>query len=225
MQKADIGLIGLAVMGENLVLNMESHGFTVAVYNRTTSRVDEFVDGKATGDTGFVEFGTGWQRTGTYVDKLNSTDLLRYNAYTGIRNAGIVEVRAVLRHVPALDRLRLSSIDSIEADDDLMRAIAEEERLMPHLHLSLQSGDDMILKRMKRRHLRDDAIRFCAEMRAARPDLVYGADIIAGFPTGGEPCRRLGCESLSCPRGIAGLRLSGDDGGPGAGTAVCGQCL
>ena len=92
-------------------------------------------------------------------------------------------VRAVLRHVPELDRLRISSIDSIEADDELLRAIAEEERLMPHLHLSLQSGDDMILKRMKRRHLRGDAIGFCREARRLRPDIVFGADLIAGFPT------------------------------------------
>ena len=92
-------------------------------------------------------------------------------------------VRAILRHVPDLPRLRLSSIDSVEADGDLMRAIAEEERLMPHLHLSLQSGDDLILKRMKRRHLRADAIRFCAEVRRLRPDIVFGADLIAGFPT------------------------------------------
>jgi threonylcarbamoyladenosine tRNA methylthiotransferase MtaB len=80
-------------------------------------------------------------------------------------------------------RLRLSSIDSIEADDELLEAIATEKRLMPHLHLSLQSGDDMILKRMKRRHLRADSIRFCAEVRKLRPDVVFGADIIAGFPT------------------------------------------
>ena len=92
-------------------------------------------------------------------------------------------VQAILTHVPELKRLRLSSIDSIEADPALVEAIAAEPRLMPHLHLSLQAGDDMILKRMKRRHTRDDAIGFCAEMRAARPDIVYGADIIAGFPT------------------------------------------
>jgi threonylcarbamoyladenosine tRNA methylthiotransferase MtaB len=85
--------------------------------------------------------------------------------------------------VPDLPRLRISSIDSIEADPRLMEAIATEARLMPHLHLSLQAGDDMILKRMKRRHLRDDAIRFCAEARALRPDMTFGADIIAGFPT------------------------------------------
>ncbi|MBO1038154.1 tRNA (N(6)-L-threonylcarbamoyladenosine(37)-C(2))-methylthiotransferase MtaB [Brucella pituitosa] len=92
-------------------------------------------------------------------------------------------VKTVLAQVPDLQRLRLSSIDSIEADDDLMDAIANEKRLMPHLHLSLQAGDDMILKRMKRRHLRDDSIRFCEDVRALRPDIVFGADIIAGFPT------------------------------------------
>ena len=91
--------------------------------------------------------------------------------------------RRILKLVPELKRLRLSSIDSIEADDDLMRLIAEEVRLMPHLHLSLQSGDDMILKRMKRRHLREDSIRFCAEARRLRPDIVFGTDFIAGFPT------------------------------------------
>lgn len=92
-------------------------------------------------------------------------------------------VMRILRLVPDLARLRISSIDSIEADDALMGAIATEARLMPHLHLSLQAGDDMILKRMKRRHLRDDAIRFCEDARKLRPDMVFGADIIAGFPT------------------------------------------
>lgn len=92
-------------------------------------------------------------------------------------------VMRILRLVPDLARLRISSIDSIEADENLMLAIATEARLMPHLHLSLQHGDDLILKRMKRRHLRDDAIRFCEEARRLRPDIVFGADIIAGFPT------------------------------------------
>lgn len=92
-------------------------------------------------------------------------------------------VMRILRLVPDLPRLRISSIDSIEADENLMAAIATEPRLMPHLHLSLQAGDDMILKRMKRRHLRDDAIRFCEDARKLRPDLIFGADIIAGFPT------------------------------------------
>ena len=92
-------------------------------------------------------------------------------------------VMRILRLVPDLARLRISSIDSIEADENLMNAIATEPRLMPHLHLSLQHGDDLILKRMKRRHLRDDAIRFCEDARRLRPDIVFGADIIAGFPT------------------------------------------
>ncbi len=92
-------------------------------------------------------------------------------------------VRQVLRHVPELDRLRLSSIDQVEADEQLMQAIAEEERLMPHLHLSMQAGDDMVLKRMKRRHSRCDAVGFCETVRRLRPDVVFGADLIAGFPT------------------------------------------
>ncbi|MFN3644984.1 MAG: tRNA (N(6)-L-threonylcarbamoyladenosine(37)-C(2))-methylthiotransferase MtaB [Gemmobacter sp.] len=92
-------------------------------------------------------------------------------------------VLRILRLVPDLPRLRISSIDSIEADENLMQAIASEPRLMPHLHLSLQHGDDLILKRMKRRHSRDDAIRFCQDARRLRPDIVFGADIIAGFPT------------------------------------------
>jgi len=95
-------------------------------------------------------------------------------------------VMRILRLVPDLPRLRISSIDSIEVDDNLMTAIATERRLMPHLHLSLQHGDDMILKRMKRRHLRDDAIQFCQEARKLRPDMTFGADIIAGFPTESE---------------------------------------
>ena len=91
-------------------------------------------------------------------------------------------VQSILTHVPDLPRLRISSIDSIEADDALMDALANP-RLMPHLHLSLQAGDDMILKRMKRRHLSGDAEEFCARAREIRPDMVFGADIIAGFPT------------------------------------------
>jgi threonylcarbamoyladenosine tRNA methylthiotransferase MtaB len=95
-------------------------------------------------------------------------------------------VMRILRLVPDLARLRISSIDSIEVDENLMAAISTESRLMPHLHLSLQHGDDMILKRMKRRHLRDDAIAFCEEARRLRPDMTFGADIIAGFPTENE---------------------------------------
>ena len=92
-------------------------------------------------------------------------------------------VAQLLKHVPSLARLRLSSLDCIEADDELRDCVASEMRLMPHLHLSLQAGDDMVLKRMKRRHTRTEAVAFCADMRKARPDIVFGADLIAGFPT------------------------------------------
>ena len=92
-------------------------------------------------------------------------------------------VRSILRHVPGLPRLRISSVDPVEIDEDFMRALAEEERLMPHLHLSLQAGDDLILKRMKRRHVRADALAFCNTARRLRPGIVFGADLIAGFPT------------------------------------------
>ena len=92
-------------------------------------------------------------------------------------------VGRILKLVPELPRLRLSSIDAAEIDSDLLRCLAEEPRLMPHLHLSLQAGDDLILKRMKRRHLRADALRLVAEVRRARPDVAFGADLIAGFPT------------------------------------------
>ena len=92
-------------------------------------------------------------------------------------------VEKILRHVPNLPRLRLSSIDSIETDETLFRLITEHPRVMPHLHLSLQSGDNLILKRMKRRHDRDHAIAFCDRVKQARPEMVFGADLIAGFPT------------------------------------------
>jgi len=92
-------------------------------------------------------------------------------------------VKRILRDIPELARLRLSSIDSVEADNDLLDTLANEPRLMPHLHLSLQSGDDLILKRMKRRHTRTDAIAFCDQVRRLRPDVAFGADVIAGFPT------------------------------------------
>jgi threonylcarbamoyladenosine tRNA methylthiotransferase MtaB len=95
-------------------------------------------------------------------------------------------VKQILKHVPELERLRLSSIDSIEVDDDLIAAFADEPRLMPHLHLSLQAGDDLILKRMKRRHSRTDAVAFCEKVRRLRPDVAFGADLIAGFPTESE---------------------------------------
>jgi len=92
-------------------------------------------------------------------------------------------VKRILRDVPEIARLRLSSIDSVEAENDLLDAFANESRLMPHLHLSLQAGDDLILKRMKRRHTRADAVAFCRQVRRLRPEVVFGADIITGFPT------------------------------------------
>ena len=92
-------------------------------------------------------------------------------------------VRRLLAAVPELKRLRLSSLDPVEIDDELLRLVADEPRLMPHLHLSLQAGDDLILKRMKRRHSRRDAIALCARVRTLRPDVAFGADLIAGFPT------------------------------------------
>jgi threonylcarbamoyladenosine tRNA methylthiotransferase MtaB len=95
-------------------------------------------------------------------------------------------VGRILKLVPELKRLRLSSIDAAEIDAELMRCLAEEERLAPHLHLSLQHGDDLILKRMKRRHSRADAVRLAKEVRAVRPDVALGADLIAGFPTESE---------------------------------------
>ncbi|MGE5156776.1 MAG: tRNA (N(6)-L-threonylcarbamoyladenosine(37)-C(2))-methylthiotransferase MtaB [Gemmatimonas sp.] len=117
---------------------------------------------------------------------LTGVDLTSYGAdLPGAPKLGAL-TKQILKHVPDLRRLRLSSIDSIEADADLLDVIASDERLMPHLHLSLQSGDDLILKRMKRRHLRSDAIAFCAEVRRLRPDIALGADIIAGFPTESE---------------------------------------
>jgi len=114
---------------------------------------------------------------------LTGVDITAYGAdLPGAMTLGKL-TRTVLKLVPELPRLRLSSIDSVEADPDLITAIAEEERLMPHLHLSLQSGDDLTLKRMKRRHARAESIAFCEAMRRVRPDIVFGADIIAGFPT------------------------------------------
>ena len=114
---------------------------------------------------------------------LTGVDLTSYGAdLPGAPSLGAL-VRKILKLVPELKRLRLSSIDSIEADAELMAAIAEEERLMPHFHLSAQSGDDMILKRMKRRHARAHTIAFCDEVRRLRPEAAFGADLIAGFPT------------------------------------------
>ncbi len=127
---------------------------------------------------------------------LTGVDLTGYGA-AGAPTLGAL-VKRLLREIPELKRLRLSSIDSIEVDRDLFDAIAREQRLMPHLHLSLQSGDDLVLKRMKRRHARRDAIRFCAQVRSLRPDITFGADIIAGFPTESEDMFRRSLDLVEC---------------------------
>jgi threonylcarbamoyladenosine tRNA methylthiotransferase MtaB len=114
---------------------------------------------------------------------LTGVDLTSYGAnLPGAPKLGTL-VKQIFKHVPEVARLRLSSIDSVEADRELLDAFGAETRLMPHLHLSLQAGDDLILKRMKRRHSRADAIAFCQTVRRLRPDVVFGADVIAGFPT------------------------------------------
>ncbi|HET9175372.1 MAG TPA: tRNA (N(6)-L-threonylcarbamoyladenosine(37)-C(2))-methylthiotransferase MtaB [Pseudolabrys sp.] len=114
---------------------------------------------------------------------LTGVDITSYGQdLAGVPRIGTL-VQRILTDIPELPRLRLSSIDSVEVDSALLDALADEPRLMPHLHLSLQAGDDLILKRMKRRHSRSDAIAFCEQVRRLRPDIVFGADIIAGFPT------------------------------------------
>ena len=143
-----------------------------------------------------IPFGRGNSRSLPVHDVIAQARRLVANGYREIVLTGVditsyadgdlrlgALVKRLLRELPELERLRLSSIDSVEADRDLMDALADEPRLMPHLHLSLQHGDDLILKRMKRRHTREDAIRFCDDVRRLRPDVAFGADIIAGFPT------------------------------------------
>ena len=141
------------------------------------------------GNSRSVPAETAVEQTRRLVDRgyrevvLTGVDLTSWgNDLSGGPRLGDLVLR-ILNSVPELPRLRLSSIDSIEVDGNLMRALAEQPRLMPHLHLSLQAGDDLILKRMKRRHSRADAVRFCEEARRLRPDVTFGADIIAGFPT------------------------------------------
>ena len=118
---------------------------------------------------------------------LTGVDITSYGPDIGLGEPGQsglgVLVRAILDGVPELERLRLSSIDAVEIDQALLDMVIHEPRLMPHLHLSLQAGDDMILKRMKRRHSRAEAVAFCDRLKAARPDIAFGADLIAGFPT------------------------------------------
>ena len=113
---------------------------------------------------------------------LTGVDMTSWGADIGEAGLGVL-IQAILQQVPDLPRLRLSSVDAVELEPKLLDMVVEEERVMPHLHLSLQAGDNMILKRMKRRHTREQAIAFCEDMRRRRPDMVFGADIIAGFPT------------------------------------------
>ena len=140
-----------------------------------------------------IPFGRGNSRSVPMADVVTQVRKLNERGYREIVLTGVditsyepglgLLVKQVLRELPELQRLRLSSIDSVEADADLLDALAGDPRLMPHLHLSLQAGDDLILKRMKRRHSRADAIAFCEAVRRLRPDVVFGGDIIAGFPT------------------------------------------
>ncbi len=149
-----------------------------------------------------IPFGRGNSRSLPLEDVVSQVRHLRDNGYREIVLTGVditgygarlsgtprlgALVKRILRHVPELERLRLSSIDAVEADNDLLDVLANELRLMPHLHLSLQAGDDLILKRMKRRHTRAQAVAFCEQIRRLRPDIAFGADIIAGFPTESE---------------------------------------
>jgi threonylcarbamoyladenosine tRNA methylthiotransferase MtaB len=143
-----------------------------------------------------IPFGRGNSRSLPMDEVLTQARRLVANGYREIVLTGVditsyddggsrlgALVKRLLKELPELARLRLSSIDSVEVDADLIDALANESRLMPHLHLSLQHGDDIILKRMKRRHSRADAIAFCDSVRRLRPDVAFGADIIAGFPT------------------------------------------
>jgi threonylcarbamoyladenosine tRNA methylthiotransferase MtaB len=146
-----------------------------------------------------IPYGRGNSRSLPIGDIVNQVRLLVANGYREVVLSGVditsygpdlpgrptlgQMVRRLLANVPELPRLRLSSIDVAEIDEELASLITREPRLMPHLHLSLQAGDDMILKRMKRRHSRAQAIEFCARLREARPDILFGADLIAGFPT------------------------------------------
>jgi threonylcarbamoyladenosine tRNA methylthiotransferase MtaB len=146
-----------------------------------------------------IPFGRGNSRSVEIVEAVEQVRRLVANGYAEIVLSGVditswgvdldgaprlgTLVARILKDVPDLRRLRLSSIDSIETDPELMEVLAGDTRLMPHIHLSLQSGDNMILKRMKRRHAREDSVAFCHELKSRRPDMVFGADIIAGFPT------------------------------------------
>ena len=178
--------------------NIKAHGVDhIDGHTRAFVQVQNGCDHRCT--FCIIPFGRGNSRSLPIVDVMAQARRLTANGYREIVLTGVditsyrdgdlrlgALVKRLLREVPGIARLRLSSIDSVEADVDLLDALANEPRLMPHLHLSLQAGDDMILKRMKRRHSRADAIAFCNDVRRLRPDVVFGADIIAGFPTESE---------------------------------------
>lgn len=173
----------------HLIDGFGRHRAYVQVQNGCDHRCTFCIIPYGRGNSRSVPAGVVVEQISRLVDKgfnevvLTGVDLTSWGAdLPGAPKLGDLVMR-ILRLVPDLPRLRISSIDSIEVDENLMQAIATEPRLMPHLHLSLQHGDDLILKRMKRRHLRDDAIRFCEEALRLRPEMSFGADIIAGFPT------------------------------------------
>jgi threonylcarbamoyladenosine tRNA methylthiotransferase MtaB len=164
---------------------------TIAGHTRAFLQVQNGCDHRCT--FCIIPFGRGNSRSVPPGEVVAQARRLVENGYREIVLTGVditsyapalgLLAKQILREVPELARLRLSSVDSVEADADLLDALGNDARLMPHLHLSLQAGDDMILKRMKRRHSRADAIAFCAQVRRLRPDVVFGGDIIAGFPT------------------------------------------
>ena len=173
----------------HLIDGFGRHRAYVQVQNGCDHRCTFCIIPYGRGNSRSVPAGVVVQQIKRLVDKgfnevvLTGVDLTSWGAdLPGTPRLGDLTLR-ILRLVPDLARLRISSIDSIEADPALMQAIATEPRLMPHLHLSLQAGDNMTLKRMKRRHAREDSIAFCDEARHLRPDMVFGADLIAGFPT------------------------------------------
>jgi threonylcarbamoyladenosine tRNA methylthiotransferase MtaB len=183
-------IMALRETGLNPIDSIEARArATVQIQNGCDHRCTFCIIPYGRGNSRSVPMGEVVAQIGRLVDNgyreivLTGVDITSYgNNLPGMPKLGLL-VKQILKHVRELQRLRLSSIDSVEADDDLLDAIATEERLMPHLHLSLQAGDDLILKRMKRRHSRADSIAFCEKVRRLRPDIVFGADIIAGFPT------------------------------------------
>jgi len=186
-----------------MTLGETAHHFTAGGVDRMEGRARAFVEVQNGCDHRctfcIIPYGRGPSRSAPAGEVVEQVQRLVDNGYNEVVLTGVditswgadlpgrptfgKLVRQILRHVPALPRLRISSIDCIEADPDLRACLAGEARLMPHLHLSLQAGDNMILKRMKRRHSREEAIAFCQDMRAARPGIAFGADIIVGFPT------------------------------------------